>query len=247
MSATTSQNDVGHQNYYPYNYQMGMNGKIMLTAIISLLVVVALVVLLHIYARCILRRQARRQAILRRVNMSVAAQPYTREPPKRGLGQSVIDSLPTFAYKQIDPLNDSTTTECAVCLSILEGGEKVRLLPNCKHLFHVDCIDMWLDSHSTCPICRTDAEPQPKPDQSGESSSVAASAVAVPPSAPAMDTLNSITTCSDGTPDSSAQASKVGASTSRLSSFRRMLSRERSDRRIQPCEQADGVEDLERQ
>nr|DAD24779.1 TPA_asm: hypothetical protein HUJ06_026243 [Nelumbo nucifera] len=209
MSATTSQNDVGHQNYYPYNYQMGMNGKIMLTAIISLLVVVALVVLLHIYARCILRRQARRQAILRRVNMSVAAQPYTREPPKRGLGQSVIDSLPTFAYKQIDPLNDSTTTECAVCLSILEGGEK--------------------------------------PDQSGESSSVAASAVAVPPSAPAMDTLNSITTCSDGTPDSSAQASKVGASTSRLSSFRRMLSRERSDRRIQPCEQADGVEDLERQ
>lgn len=29
-----------------------------------------------------------------------------------------------------------------------------RCLPKCGHGFHVECIDMWLSSHSNCPICR---------------------------------------------------------------------------------------------
>uniref|UniRef100_J3LBC5 RING-type E3 ubiquitin transferase n=1 Tax=Oryza brachyantha TaxID=4533 RepID=J3LBC5_ORYBR len=38
-------------------------------------------------------------------------------------------------------------------------GELVRQLPACGHLFHVDCIDMWLHSHSTCPLCRCNVSP----------------------------------------------------------------------------------------
>ncbi|GMY36384.1 ring-h2 finger protein atl52 [Fagus crenata] len=45
--------------------------------------------------------------------------------------------------------------ECAVCLSVFEEGEEVRNLPRCKHTFHAMCIDMWLYSHSDCPLCRT--------------------------------------------------------------------------------------------
>lgn len=44
--------------------------------------------------------------------------------------------------------------ECAVCLSGFEDGEEVRKLPSCKHSFHAPCIDMWLYSHSDCPLCR---------------------------------------------------------------------------------------------
>ncbi|XVE61608.1 hypothetical protein DITRI_Ditri06bG0053900 [Diplodiscus trichospermus] len=46
-------------------------------------------------------------------------------------------------------------TECVVCLGELEGGDTVRLLPNCRHVFHVPCIDNWFLAHSSCPVCRT--------------------------------------------------------------------------------------------
>ncbi|XP_040376336.1 E3 ubiquitin-protein ligase EL5-like [Oryza brachyantha] len=49
--------------------------------------------------------------------------------------------------------------QCAVCLSLVQDGEAVRQLPACRHLFHVACIDMWLHSHSTCPLCRATVEP----------------------------------------------------------------------------------------
>ncbi|GAV69478.1 zf-RING_2 domain-containing protein [Cephalotus follicularis] len=44
--------------------------------------------------------------------------------------------------------------ECPVCLSVFADGEDVRQLSVCKHSFHASCIDMWLTSHSSCPICR---------------------------------------------------------------------------------------------
>lgn len=43
---------------------------------------------------------------------------------------------------------------CAVCLHDVHGGEKCRKLPKCGHVFHVNCVDIWLQSHWTCPLCR---------------------------------------------------------------------------------------------
>jgi hypothetical protein len=48
---------------------------------------------------------------------------------------------------------------CSMCLEELHTGEMVREMPSCKHLFHVVCIDMWLHSHRTCPMCRCDLSP----------------------------------------------------------------------------------------
>jgi hypothetical protein len=48
---------------------------------------------------------------------------------------------------------------CSVCLGAFLLGETVRLLPVCLHLYHVGCIDPWLDAHSTCPLCRSDTDP----------------------------------------------------------------------------------------
>ncbi|KAL8206338.1 hypothetical protein R6Q57_009889 [Mikania cordata] len=70
-----------------------------------------------------------------------------------GVDQSFIDTLPVFIYKSI--IGVKTPFDCAVCLCEFEGDDNLRLLPKCSHAFHMDCIDTWLLSHSTCPLCRS--------------------------------------------------------------------------------------------
>ncbi|CAL5406623.1 unnamed protein product [Camellia sinensis] len=230
-----------HHTNTPKKYDL--NNKIMLSAIISLSVVVVFVTILHLYARYILRRQARRRAAIRQLAMVISE--VRSDPPKTGLDRAVIASLPIFVFKKSDDYsigNDETgPPECAVCLSILEDDEMARLLPNCKHTFHAECIDKWLSSQSTCPICRTQVEPMLLPATGCEP---VTAALASP-----VERVNSTLTSVEETPNGGLQQSsaKASGSNSRLSSFRRMLSRERSSRQIQSCGQEDGVEDLERQ
>ncbi|CAL9777200.1 unnamed protein product [Musa acuminata subsp. burmannicoides] len=75
-----------------------------------------------------------------------------------GLSQLAIDALPAFAH-HVECKDTCPTTHCAVCLNPVMEGEMVRLLPGCRHAFHVECIDMWLHSHSLCPLCRAEAKP----------------------------------------------------------------------------------------
>ncbi|XP_020682979.1 RING-H2 finger protein ATL57 [Dendrobium catenatum] len=43
---------------------------------------------------------------------------------------------------------------CAVCLAEYEEREMVKLMPVCGHVFHPQCIDAWLLSRGSCPVCR---------------------------------------------------------------------------------------------
>jgi len=69
-----------------------------------------------------------------------------------GLDQAFIDALPVFQFKEIVGLNEPF--DCAVCLCEFTEKDKLRLLPMCSHAFHISCIDTWLLSNSTCPLCR---------------------------------------------------------------------------------------------
>lgn len=69
-----------------------------------------------------------------------------------------IRSLPTHRYIK----GNRQSAECAVCLSEFEDNQELRTLPKCNHSFHVDCIDMWLYSHPSCPTCRTNIMPSPE-------------------------------------------------------------------------------------
>ncbi|CAL5038851.1 unnamed protein product [Urochloa decumbens] len=75
-----------------------------------------------------------------------------------------VDTLPAFAYA-CQPDDDqhggtaATRDECAVCLGAVQEGEMVRRLPACRHVYHVECIDLWLAAHRTCPLCRSELAP----------------------------------------------------------------------------------------
>ncbi|VVB10523.1 unnamed protein product [Arabis nemorensis] len=69
-----------------------------------------------------------------------------------GLNPSVISSIKVCKYSKNDGVVEGT--DCSVCLSEFEEEETLRLLPKCKHAFHLSCIDTWLRSHTNCPLCR---------------------------------------------------------------------------------------------
>ncbi|KAA0038567.1 RING-H2 finger protein ATL29-like [Cucumis melo var. makuwa] len=79
--------------------------------------------------------------------------------PPPGLDPLLINSFPTFPYSGIKEFrSDKFGLECAICLLEFDDDSFLRLLTNCCHVFHQECIDLWLDSHKTCPVCRRDLD-----------------------------------------------------------------------------------------
>jgi len=73
---------------------------------------------------------------------------------------SVIDSLPLFTFSSISRRSSAVTAaDCAVCLSKFRNSDLLRSLPLCCHAFHAECIDTWLRSNLSCPLCRSSILP----------------------------------------------------------------------------------------
>lgn len=75
-----------------------------------------------------------------------------------GLDPATISSLPSFPYGSTNK-KPSPGAECAICLSIFQEGDKLKVLPLCRHGFHSDCVDKWLKTRSSCPLCRACVNP----------------------------------------------------------------------------------------
>ncbi|KAE8730814.1 putative hydrolase [Hibiscus syriacus] len=143
-----------------------LSSRILFAFLVSVSTIVFLVIAFHLYVRFVhRRRQARRrhQAFLGRIR-SLGLNTSGESP----LDPAVINSLPIFQFKQTTGLGEiyhnGKSTECSVCLTMLEEEDMARVLPNCRHIFHAECIDKWLSLHSTCPLCRVEAEPRVKPE-----------------------------------------------------------------------------------
>ncbi|XP_010435962.1 PREDICTED: uncharacterized protein LOC104719693 [Camelina sativa] len=82
---------------------------------------------------------------------------------RRGIEKDVIiESFPSFFYSEVKGLKiGKGGVECAICLSEFEDQETLRWMPPCSHTFHANCIDVWLSSRSTCPVCREDLSLKP--------------------------------------------------------------------------------------
>ncbi|CAA3020748.1 E3 ubiquitin- ligase ATL4 [Olea europaea subsp. europaea] len=73
------------------------------------------------------------------------------------VSSNLLDSLPLFTFGSIT--GNLTGGDCAVCLSKFEPHDQLCLLPLCCHAFHAGCIDTWLVSNQTCPLCRSSVLP----------------------------------------------------------------------------------------
>lgn len=70
---------------------------------------------------------------------------------RQSLDPSILSSIKVIQFSSAEA---QVGLECSVCLSQVSEGEKARFLPKCNHGFHMQCIDIWFHSHSTCPLCR---------------------------------------------------------------------------------------------
>lgn len=112
----------------------------------------ALTLILLMYAKICSRRAS--------VHGNPESQPSLLRTRSRfsGIDKTVIQSLPFFRFSSLRGSKEGL--ECAVCLSKFEDIEILRLLPKCKHAFHINCIDHWLEKHSSCPLCRHKVNPE---------------------------------------------------------------------------------------
>lgn len=75
------------------------------------------------------------------------------EAKPRGLARAEIEQLPSYKYGSGA---EGEQSSCVVCMAEFEARQTLRVLP-CAHHFHAKCVDKWLRSNRTCPICRGNA------------------------------------------------------------------------------------------
>lgn len=147
---------------YHDSHVVELAGKILIVSIVVLSVILIFVFFIHLYAKWFWYRReddpsapnTSRHRRRRRGDFTAAGHQEQQSGVtilRRGLNPSFLNSIPVISF---DPKDFKEGLECAVCLSELGEGEKTRILPKCSHGFHVECIDMWFHSHSSCPICR---------------------------------------------------------------------------------------------
>ncbi|EHA8586748.1 RING-H2 finger protein ATL70 [Cocos nucifera] len=81
-----------------------------------------------------------------------------------GIDEATLMNYPKVLYSETKLRDKGTTSSCcSICLADYKDSEVLRDLPDCRHLFHVKCVDPWLRLNPTCPVCRTSPLPTPLP------------------------------------------------------------------------------------
>ncbi|GFO50160.1 E3 ubiquitin-protein ligase rnf13 [Plakobranchus ocellatus] len=81
--------------------------------------------------------------------------PDYRSSSDNGLGEDKIQEIPTRQFSRGAERSGSDQTSCVFCICDFEDKQLLRILP-CFHEFHAKCVDEWLKTQHTCPVCRHD-------------------------------------------------------------------------------------------
>ncbi|XP_042493799.1 RING-H2 finger protein ATL7-like [Macadamia integrifolia] len=132
--------------------------------IFSIPIIFTFVLLFLFYFFYIRRGSVYWSSIRMRTFNGITEEPITR-PSELGLKKEIREMLPIIVFKESFSVKD---TQCSVCLGDYQAEDKLQQIPVCGHTFHMDCIDHWLATHTTCPLCRFSLLPSSKtaPDHS---------------------------------------------------------------------------------
>ncbi|KAL8160564.1 hypothetical protein V2J09_002101 [Rumex salicifolius] len=119
--------------------------------IAGLLTPVVILAIYALYLRC--KGRLRSQSV-HDIEAANSTAQRSQRPTKSGLDKSTLESYPVSVVGDQEPEHDHEGQTCPICLLDYQPKEIMKTLPGCLHRFHADCIDQWLCSDATCPICR---------------------------------------------------------------------------------------------
>ena len=61
--------------------------------------------------------------------------------------------------------SENERLSCVICQDTVQDNSIVRKIKKCGHVFHMSCLDKWLENRITCPTCRTDIRIQSNQDE----------------------------------------------------------------------------------
>ena len=50
-------------------------------------------------------------------------------------------------------MKDNINNTCSICYQKFEKVDDM-IVTKCKHIFHKDCLNIWFEKKSKCPLCR---------------------------------------------------------------------------------------------
>ncbi|KAE8730716.1 Actin 7 isoform 1 [Hibiscus syriacus] len=164
MSSTSNSTCSPHIcRWQPYTNANDFQDNVAMVLIILLCALICSVVL-NAVIRCFLRGGGggRRS---RRFGLPLTQQELEERKPVPEAGIARMMAAPTVVYSAGMKLAGAEgEPECAICLSEFAEGDGIQVLVKCKHGFHVQCIQQWLASNSSCPTCRCSClPPSPTP------------------------------------------------------------------------------------
>lgn len=66
----------------------------------------------------------------------------------------VISALPSRTISNLSELPEDKR-QCVICMEEYQAGDERTMLP-CWHDFHKGCVNRWLSSKGSCPVCKTE-------------------------------------------------------------------------------------------
>jgi hypothetical protein len=90
------------------------------------------------------------------VHINIEFEYYNSEPPEynnyfKNCNEINNNLCKPIKIKKCDIILQET---CFICMENYLCNEYKRELPSCKHYFHKKCIDKWLKTKASCPVCR---------------------------------------------------------------------------------------------